>query len=114
MGNGQHAIGKYGLTPDTIRDTIKSHPDLKSKHGKALALQGDTIHRYMSDNKGLEDTIADRHLSHLEQHFGRNPDQLGFAWLNGIKGTHQAKKDNVDIKSHWHAKKVKDAYEREK
>lgn len=110
MSNGQHAYGKFALTPDTIRDTIKSQPDLKSKHARALALQGDTIHRYMQDNKGLEDVIADRHLQHLEQHFGNDPETLGFGWLNGVSGTNKAKKNKVDFKKHWYASKIRNAY----
>jgi hypothetical protein len=110
MSNGQHAFGRYALTPDTIRDTIKSNPDLKAKHAKALALQGDTIHKYMQDHQGLEDLIADRHLAHLESHFKNNPDQVAFGWLNGVRGTNRAKQNGTDFSKHWYTQKVKQAY----
>jgi hypothetical protein len=111
---GERAFGKYGLMPNTIRETIGLHPDLSSKHAKAQKLMGDDLRRYMQDNNGLEDTIAGKHLERLEHHFGQDPSKIGYAWLNGIRGTYQAQKQNKDIKTHWHAKKVQDAYDKEK
>jgi 8-oxo-dGTP pyrophosphatase MutT (NUDIX family) len=112
--NGEMAFGKYGLMPNTIKDTIKGHKDLAAKHGKALALTGQQLQNYMHDNKGLEDQIADRHLSHMEHVLGKNPEHLGFGWLNGISGTLKARKNNQDIKNHWHVKKIRDAYNKGK
>jgi hypothetical protein len=112
--NGQLAYGKYGLMPGTIKDTIKGHKDLAAKHGKALALTGQQLQNYMRDNKGLEDQIADRHLSHMEHVLGKNPEHLGYGWLNGISGTLKAKKNNQDIKNHWHVRKIRDAYSKGK
>lgn len=114
LSNGEHAYGKYGLTTNTIHDTIKANPDLKAKHAKALALKGDTVHRYMHDNQGLEDTIADRHLTHLEGHFGNNLNELGTAWLNGVRGTNKAKQAGKDLSNHQYAKKIKENYGRGK
>jgi hypothetical protein len=114
LSNGEHAYGKWALTPNTIHDTIKMSPDLKTKHAKALALRGDTISRYLQDHKGLEDTIADRHLSHLEQHFGNNLNDLGVGWLNGVTGTKKAKKSGKDLSNHWYAKRIRDAYNKGK
>ena len=110
LNNGQHAYGKWALTPNTIQDTIKSNPDLKAKYGKALALKGDTVHRFMQDNKGLEDLVADRHLTHLEGHFGGNLNDLGVGWLNGVAGTKKAKKNGKDLSNHWYAKRIKENY----
>lgn len=106
----ERAFGKYGLMPETIREVIKGNKDLKARHSKALALKGDVFNKYMADHKGLEDQIADRHLAHLEKHFGQDPDTIGYAWLEGIRGAHNAKNKGVDIKSHWHVKKIRDAY----
>lgn len=110
MHQGESAFGKYGLTPVIIRETINMHRDLKQQHKKALGLKGTDLHHYMQDNPGLEDEIASRHLSRLEHHFGQNPAEIGHAWLQGITGTHKAKKENADIHNHWHVKKIKDAY----
>lgn len=110
----EHAVGKYGLMPETIRETINGHKDLKAKHGKALALRGQQLHNYMQDNKGLEDVIADRHLSHMEHVLGQNPSHLGYGWLNGINGTLKARKNGENLTNHWHAKKVSEAYNKEK
>lgn len=110
----EHAYGKYGLMPETIRETIKGHKDLSGKHGKALALKGDQFHRYMNDNKGLEDTVADRHLTHMEHKLGQNPDLLSYGWLNGTQGALNAKNKKQDISKHWHVSKVRDAYGKEK
>ena len=119
-GGGQHeqhrptshgtAYGKYALMPNTIRDTIKMNPDLSVKHKKATMLHGSDLNRYMQDNPGLEDSIAEKHVKRLEHHFGQNPSDIGFAWLNGVSGTYKAKKDKQDINSHWHVKKIRDAY----
>lgn len=114
MHHGSHAYGKYGLTEPTIKDTIKGHKDLTTKYGKALGLKGQNLHNFMRDNKGLEDTIADRHLSHLEHVVGQDPSHLGYGWLNGAQGTLNAKKQGKDINGHWHAKKVSEAYGKEK
>jgi hypothetical protein len=108
------AFGKYGLMPGTIKDTIKGHKDLATKHGKALALQGQQLQNYMRDNKGLEDQIADRHLSHMEHVLGKNPEHLGYGWLNGAQGTLNAIKQKKDIKNHWHVRKIRDAYSKGK
>jgi hypothetical protein len=114
MHHGGHAYGKYGLTEPVIKDTIKAHKDLQSKHGKAMSLNGKQLHNYMHDNKGLEDTIADRHLSHMEHVLGDSPEHLGYGWLNGAEGALKAKKSGMDIKNHWHAKKIRSAYDKEK
>lgn len=110
--NGERAYGKYGLTPAVIRETIRLNPELKAKHGKAALLQGDDMHRYMQDNPQLEEKIASRHLARLEHHFGHNPEKIGYAWLQGITGTHKAVKEGKDISSHWHVLKIKDHYTR--
>ncbi len=110
----EHAYGAYGLMPETIRETIKGHKDLASKHGKALALKGQQLHNYMNDHKDLENVIADRHLSHMEHVLGQNPDDLAYGWLNGSQGTLNARKNKENIKGHWHVQKVRDAYGKEK
>jgi hypothetical protein len=110
--DGERAYGKYGLTPAVIRETIRLNPELKQKHGKAALLQGDDMHRYMQDNPQLEDKVAARHLARLEHHFGHNPEKIGYAWLQGITGTHKAVKEGKDISSHWHVSKIKDHYTR--
>lgn len=114
MHHGESAFGQYGLTPVVIRETVKLNPDLKQKYRKLASLQGDDLHRYMQDNPGLENVIADRHLQRLEHHFGQDPSAIGYAWLEGINGTYKAKKENKDIKNHWHVKKINDAYGRSK
>ena len=110
----EHAYGKYGLMPQTIRETVHMNRDLSHKYGKVGRLKGNDLSNYMQDNPGLEDTIAQRHLGRLEHHFGQNPSTLGYAWLNGVKGTYDAQKNKVNIAGHWHAKKVMDAYSKEK
>ncbi len=110
---GDRAYGRYGLMPNTIRETVHMNPTFK-QHSKVQQLQGDDFRHYMDDNKGLEDQIASKHLERLEHHFGQDPSKIGYAWLNGIRGTYQAQKQNKDINNHWHAAKVKDAYDKGK
>lgn len=112
--DGKEAFGKYGLMPDTIRETINMDRGLKNKYGKAERLKGPDLTHFMQDNPGLEDKIAERHLSRLEHHFGHDPAKLGFAWLEGINGTYKAEKEKKDIQDHWHVKKIRDAYGRMK
>lgn len=112
--SGESAYGKYGLTPVVIRETVHMNPDLKSKHAKIMNLKGNDLHRYMHDNPGLEDAIANKHLSRLEHHFGKNPEKIGYAWLNGIRGTYKASKEKQNIHDHWHVKKIRDAYSKGK
>jgi len=108
--NGDTAYGRWALMPGTIKDTIKSHKDLKSKYGKALSLSGPNLSRYIQDNKGLEDVLADRHLAHVERHF-KTPEEVGFAWNQGIVGTNRAKKEGKKISEHPYVQKIKGAYE---
>ena len=112
--DGDQAFGKYGLMPNTIRETIYMNRDLKSKYGKAANLDGADLHHFMQDNPGLEDQIAQKHLARLEHHFGKDPAALSYSWLEGIKGTYKAKKDNLDFKKHWHVKKALKAYGEQK
>ncbi len=114
LGSGERAYGKYGLTPDIIRDTIHMNRDLRGKYKQAMGLKGQDLQNYMQDNPGLEDTIADRHVQRLEHHFGQDPGTIGYAWLEGITGTNRAKKENKDIGGHWHVKKIKDAWSKVK
>lgn len=107
---GDQAFGKYGLTPAVIRDTVKMHPELKAKYGKAIALDGKDMTHYMQDNPTLENAVAEKHLARLEHHFGPNPEKIGYAWLNGIQGTYKAGKEGKDISQHWHVQKIRHAY----
>jgi len=108
------AYGRFAEMPDVIHDTIRLNPDLKSKHGKALRLQGDNLNHYMQDNKGLEDLIAQKHLERLEHHFGHNPEAISFAWNQGVTGTNRALKAKQDIAKHPYVQKFKQAYGSEK
>lgn len=110
---GESAYGKYGLTPNVIRETVKMHDELNSEHGKVVALKGQDLHNYMDENPDLEHKVAEKHVSRLEHHFGQSPSHIGYAWLNGITGTHKAKKQNKDIENHWHVQKIKEAYSKE-
>ena len=104
------AYGKFALMPDTIKETIKAHPDLKRAHQKALMLNGDSLKHYMQDNPQLEEQITDRHIERLRHHFGDDPAKLGYAWINGINGTHKAINSKQNINNHWHVTKVMNAY----
>jgi len=106
------AYGKYGLMPDTIKETVHMHPDLRSKYGKVATLQGQDLNNYMRDNPGLEDVIADRHLQRLEHHFGQDPSKLGYSWNQGIRGTYHAKPEKIS--SHPYTQKVKSFYSKVK
>jgi 2'-5' RNA ligase len=106
------AYGKYGLMPDTIKETIHLNPDLRQQHGRAMSLQGDDLSHYMQDNPGLEDAIADKHLKRLEHHFGDDTGKIGFAWNQGISGTYHAGPNKIG--AHPYSQKVKTFYPKAK
>jgi len=111
---GESAIGSYGLMPETIRETIHMNPDLKTKYGKGVGLRGDDMRRYVQDNPGLEQTIAQKHLARLEHHFGQNPQTLGFAWNQGISGAYKAQKAKKNFSDNEYVKKISGAYNKGK
>ena len=104
------AWGRFAEMPDVIHDTIRLNPDLKRKHGKALRLQGENLNRYMQDNKGLEDLIAQKHLERLEHHFGNDPEKIAFAYNHGIIGTNRALKAKQNISEHPYVQKFRQYY----
>lgn len=114
LHSGEQAYGKYALTPNIIRETIKLNPGLSHKHAKAEILRGPELQRYMHDNPGLEDAVAQSHLKRLESHFGNNPQKIGYAWLEGIRGTYKALQNKQDINNHWHVKKITQHYQGDK
>lgn len=103
------AYGQWALMPSVIHDTIRLNPDLK-QHKKALRLEGDNLSHYMQDNPQLEHTIAQKHLSRLEHHFGQNPEALAFSWNQGVTGTNKALKQKQNIGQHPYVQKFKAAY----
>lgn len=111
---GESAYGKYGLTPLVIRETIDKHPDLRKKYGQANQMRGQDLKNFMKQNPNLEHEVASRHFDRLHKIFGNSPSKIGYAWLNGVTGTLRAERKNVDFNKHWHAKKVKNAYEKVK
>jgi len=108
------AYGKYGLMPNTIKETVHMSPNLKRKYKRIIALKDNELHNFMQDHPELENMIAERHLARLEHHFGPNPIKIGYAWNQGITGTHKALKENKDISSHPYTKKILDNYLKEK
>ena len=46
----------------------------------------------------------------MEHVLGKNPEPLGYGWLNGIEGARNARKSGEDIHNHWHVRKIRDAY----
>lgn len=108
------AYGKYALMPNTIRDTIHLDQALSQKHKDALNLDNDQLADYLNSNPGLEQQIANSHLSRLEHHFGNNRDAIAFGWNQGIVGTNRALKHKKDFSHHPYVAKVRDAYRKDK
>ena len=111
---GGHAYGEYGLTPILIKETIKKHPDLMSKHGDLTKYRGQLFHDTMKLRPELEHEIASRHYDRLAKQFENNTHKIAFSWLSGIRGTHRADKMGISFKNHWHVKKVMKAYNQSK
>jgi len=114
MHQGSSAVGQYGLMPITIQETVKMNPALKREHSKILGMKGPELHNYMQKHPDLEGKIAHSYLSRLEHHFGQDPEKIGFSWFQGISAGHKAIKENKPISQHFHVKKIRAAYDREK
>jgi hypothetical protein len=113
LHRGESAYGNYGLMPLIIRETIKKNPSLKA-HAAAQNLTGDKMHEYMNKNPGLEKQIAEAHYDRLAKQFGDNPQKIGYAWLNGVAGTHKAIKENRPLDKHFYVKRILKAYKTKK
>jgi hypothetical protein len=68
----------------------------------------------MNKNPGLEKQIAEAHYDRLSKQFGDDPKKIGYAWLNGITGTHRAVKENRPLDKHFYVKKILKAYQSKK
>jgi hypothetical protein len=108
LNAGHKAYGKYGLMPLTIKDTMLKDPRFKGHN--VAPLDETQLGAYMDQNPGLEDQVARAHLKRLRQHFGDDPAKIGYAWLNGVTGTHRALKAGKPIRDHWHVKKILSAF----
>lgn len=107
---GTSAFGKYGLTPVLVKETLKMNPDLARKYPDLHSADVQSVNTHMAKHPEAQEDIARAHLGRLRQHFGDNPEHIGYGWLNGITGTKNALKAGKNIGQHWHAKKVSDAF----
>lgn len=86
------------LNPSVAKEAIYTNSKLKKSHGKALLLKDEDFSRYIQDNPGLEEEIADHHLNRLEHHFGQDPDMIYHGWVGGVKHAYKMKRNNKDLK----------------
>lgn len=105
------AIGNYGLTPILISETIKGHPELKKRYGYIANFKHSLLHETVSNNKELQEAVANAHYDRLASHFGHDLNKISYAWLNGITGTKVALKRGEDLSQHWHVRKIRAAFE---
>ena len=106
MHQGTSAIGRYGLTPAMIKDTIKLNPKKLGHLEHFHELGYEDMKAEMQKNPQYGHDIASAHLDRLIKIFGNNPKAIGFAWLSGITGTKKAIKNGKDLSSHWHVTKI--------
>jgi ribosomal protein S18 acetylase RimI-like enzyme len=108
LNAGMSAYGKYGLTPKLTQEIIHKNPEFNNIKNIAKLPPNEIGKKIMSTPK-LEDRIAQAHYDHLSQKFNGDFEKIGFAWLNGVAGTHRAIASGRDISNHWHVKKLKNA-----
>jgi hypothetical protein len=101
---GTRAIGKFGLTPVLIQETVNLNKDLGKKYPHIKNASIHEVEGHMSPE--IEKEIAKTHLQRLRTHFGDNPAAIGMAWLNGITGTKRAISQGKNLEDHWHVKKI--------
>jgi len=109
LNSGTKAIGKYGIMPLQVIDTIKNDKNLSHKYPEFLHYDHlkdqDKIRQAVSKNHNFENELANSHWKRLYDRFDGNEAKMAHAWINGITGT--ARTPSADINNHDYVKKYK-------
>ena len=104
---GTSAVGKYGLMPMQIVDTINYDKNLKKKYPMIAALHYKNdqarIKGFLDHNPKAEKDIVSSHWRRLAHRFDGNMNKMAFAWNQGITGALKA--DDAVINNHDYVKK---------
>lgn len=99
LNAGTKAIGRYGLMPMQVLDTIKYDKNLATEYPKFLSYNhkkdAKTIADALKTNKDLENKVANSHWKRLHDRFDGNEHKMAYAWLNGITGTLKSNRDAI-------------------
>ena len=104
---GTSAIGKYGMMPMQVVDTINYDKNLKKKYPMIAALHyvndQDRIKGFLEHNPKAEKDIVSSHWKRLSHKFDGDMNKMAFAWNQGIRGAMKA--DDAIIQGHDYVKK---------
>jgi len=109
---GTRAKGHYGFTNSTIKDVIRSSPNLRASQADVLDFDDEQMHNLIyNDQPHLQHHLASQQIDNISRMLHtKRPEHVAHAWLHGVGGTAKALKEGQDINNHWHVKKVMDAY----
>lgn len=87
MGRNFVKFNSYKPSHITMKETIKSNPDLMNKYGYALKMSKPALSELVQSHPTMGQEVGEAHYSKLNQEFGGNRDQIDHAWRNGVKAT---------------------------
>lgn len=109
LNAGTKAIGKYGLMPLQVLETIRKEPKLAEKYPDFVnyhhVRDQNKIAQKFKEDPNFENEIANTHWQKLHSKFDGNESKMAHAWLNGIQGTIDASLDQIS--NHDYVKKYK-------
>ena len=114
LNAGTRAVGRYGIMPLQVIETVTKDKQLAQKYPEFLGYHhvkdADKITYSILNNRNLETEIANSHWRRLYNRFDGNEDKMAYAWLHGISGAlntpHEAIKNSQYVKQYNRYKKI--------
>ena len=110
MHRGTSALGKYGIMPLTIKETIERHPDLRDKFGHVVGKDLRQVASIAQENPEIVEHVASRFYDKLRRRYGNDIAKIGFSWNQGQNAL--MNDPDKDYLNHWHTKKILEADQR--
>lgn len=99
LNAGSKAIGKYGMMPMQILDTVSKDKGLSQKYPEFSNLDSikdaATIEQKLLKNPDLETELANSHWKRLHDVFDGDENLMAHAWNHGIHGTKETPMDSI-------------------
>lgn len=113
MHKGHTAGGMFGMMPHAAAFILKKDPELAAKYPKLVEAAGDIDKNHQQFTDTFNDdpqAAADFAIATFNRNKGKtkSKEQFAYSWLNGLKGSWNALKDNGQdaLASHPYVKKV--------
>lgn len=81
--NGDSAIGKYGLMPNTIKLILKKDKKLNKKYAFLANLNGYQIRKYFNQNRIVEEEFASALYDYYASKYDQRIEYISCAWHYG-------------------------------